>query len=78
MTLNNENPYQTTAKTSSSSPYLQFTILSYKYGIPYLPTYYKSFSPKFFFWKKYGWRIPYLPTVWTYVQNFVVFLEPSP
>ena len=45
----------------------------YKYGPPYLPTYQKSFCPNFFFWKKYGWRIPYLPTVWTYVQNFVVF-----
>ena len=30
MTLNNENPFQTTAKTSSSSPYLEFTIYFYK------------------------------------------------
>ena len=35
---------------------------------------------KLFFWKKYGSEIPYLPTVWTYVQNFVVFFssESSP
>ena len=37
----------------------------------YLPT--TKVSVQTFFWKKYGWRIPYLPTVWTYVQNFVVF-----
>ena len=60
MTLNNENPFQTTAKTFSSSPYLEFTILLYKYGLPYLPTYHKNL------WN-YGWRIPYLHTVWTYV-----------
>ena len=73
MTLNNENPFQTTAKRSSSSPYLEITILLYKYGLLYLPTYNKSLSPNFIFWKKFGWRIPYLPTVWTYVQNSVCF-----
>ena len=29
-----ENPFQTTAKTSSSSSYLEFTILLYKYDLP--------------------------------------------
>ena len=48
MTLNNENPFQTTAKTSSSSPYLEITILLYKYGLLYLPTYHKSLCPNFF------------------------------
>ena len=48
MTLNNENPFKTTAKTSSSSPHLEFTILLYKYGLPYLPTYHKKFSSNFF------------------------------
>ena len=43
----------------------------------YLPT--KKVFVQTFFWKKYGWRIPYLPTIWTYVQNFVVFfIGPSP
>merc|ERR1711867_361580 len=37
----------------------------------YLPT--THFFVLTFFWKKYGWRIPYLPTVWTNIQNFVVF-----
>ena len=64
MTLNNEYPFQTTAKISSLSPYLKFTILLYKYRLPYLPTYHKFFCPNFFFWKKYGWRIPYLHNVW--------------
>ena len=49
MTLNNENPFQTTAKTSSSSTYFEFTILLYKYGLPYLPTYHKLFCSYFFF-----------------------------
>ena len=48
---NNENPYQTTAKTSSSSPYLEITILLYKYVHPYLPTYHKKFLCKLFFGK---------------------------
>ena len=74
MTLNNVNPFKVTAKTFSSSPYLKFTILLYKYRLPYLPTYHKFFCPNFFFWKKFGSKIPYLPTVWTYVQSFVVFL----
>ena len=72
MTLNDENPFQTTAKTSSSSPYLEITKLLYKYGLPYLPTYHKSFVQTFF-WKKYRWRIPYQPTVCSYVRNLVVF-----
>merc|ERR1712240_229606 len=46
MTLNNENSFQTTTKTSS--PYLEFTILLYRYGLLYLPTYHQSFCPKFF------------------------------
>ena len=48
ITLNNENPFQTTVKTPSSSQYLEFTILLYKYGLPYLPTYHNIFCPKFF------------------------------
>ena len=50
MTLNNEYTFQTTAKTSSSSPYLEFIILLYKYGLPYLPM--KSLCPNFFFVEK--------------------------
>ena len=72
MTFYNENPIQTTAKTSWSSSYLEFTILLYKYGLPYLYTYHKSFGQTFF-WKKYGWRIPYLSTVWTYVRKGYIF-----
>ena len=63
--LINENPFQTTVKTSSSSPYLEFFPI-------YLPTT-KVFVQTFFL-KKYGSKIPYLPKVWTYVQSFVVFL----
>ena len=74
MTLNNENPLKTTAKTSSSSPYLEFTILLYKYELLYLPTYHNIFVQTFFL-EKYGWRIPFLPTVWIYVQSFVVFFR---
>ena len=48
MTFYNENPIQTTAKTSWSSSYLEFTILLYKYGLPYLYTYHKSFGQTFF------------------------------
>ena len=61
MTLDNENPFQTTAKTSSSSPYLEFTILlwtSLSTYLPHnffekvwledtLPTYSLDISPKF-------------------------------
>ena len=57
-----ENPYQTTAKTSSSSPYLEITILLCKYGHPYLPTYHKSFCPNFFFGKSMAGGYP------TYLQ----------
>ena len=79
MTLNNVNPFQITAKTSSSSPYLEFTIL-YKYGLPYLiylPTT-KVFVQTFFLEKV--WLEDTLPTtVWTYVRNFIIYvLEPSP
>ena len=38
ITLYKVNPFLIAAKTSSSSPYLEFTILLYKYGVPYLPT----------------------------------------
>ena len=62
MTLNNENPFQTTAKTSSSSPYLEITILLYKYGLLYLPTYHKSLCPNFFFGKSMAGGYP------TYLQ----------
>ena len=69
MTLNNENPFQTTAKTSSSSPYLEFTILLYKYGLPYLPYLPQNFLSKIFCLEK----------VWTCVQTFLVlFLGLSP
>ena len=57
MTFNNESPFQT---TSSSSPYLEFTILLYKYGLPYLPTYHKFFCPNFFLEKV--WLEETLPT----------------
>jgi len=67
MTLNDENPFQTTAKKSSSSPYLELTIFFMD----------KIFCPILFL-KSYGWRIPNLPTVWTYVRNFAVFLGLSP
>ena len=60
MSLNNDYPFQTTAKTSSSSPYLEFSILLYKYGLPYLPTYHKSFCLNFFFEKV--WLEDALPT----------------
>ena len=60
MTLNNENPFQTTAKRSSSSPYLEITILLYKYGLLYLPTYHKSLCPNFFLEKV--WLEDTLPT----------------
>ena len=72
MTLNNESPFQITAKTSLASPYLEFTILLYEYELLYLPTYHNIFVQTFFL-EKYGWRIPFLPKVWTYVQNFVGF-----
>ena len=62
MTSNIENPFQTTAKTSSSSQYLEFTILLYKYGLPYLPTYHKNFCPNFFFGKSMAGGYP------TYLQ----------
>ena len=61
ITINNENPFQTTAKISSSSPYLEITILSYKYGLPYLPTYHKSICPNFFYVEKV-WLEDTLPT----------------
>ena len=75
MTLNNDYPFQTTAKISSLSPYLKFTVLLYKYGLrTSLSTYLlQKILSKLYFWKKYGWRLPYLPIVWTYVQSFVVF-----
>ena len=51
------------------------TILLYnKYGHPYLTYLPQKILSKLFF----GSEIPYLPTIWTYVQNFVVFLECSP
>ena len=62
MTLNNEYPFQTTAKISSLSPYLKFTILLYKYRLPYLPTYQKIFCPNFFFGKSLAGGYP------TYLQ----------
>ena len=71
---NNENSFQTIAKTSLLSSYLGFTILSFKYEHPYLPTLPQKNLSKLFFWKKFGSKTPYLPTVWTYVQSFVVFL----
>ena len=73
MTSNNENPFQTIAKTPSSSLYLKFTILLCYYGFPHLPTLPQQILSKLFFLKKYGSIIPYLPMVWTYVQSFVVF-----
>ena len=45
----------------------------YKYGHPYLTYLPQIFLSKLFFQKKFGSKVPYLPTVWTYVQNFVVF-----
>ena len=42
----------------------------------YLPT--EKVFVQTFFWKNYCWRIPYLPTIWTYVQNFVVFFGAFP
>ena len=30
---------------------------------------------KLILWKNYGSEMPYLPTIWTYVQNFVVFFN---
>ena len=45
---NNKQPFQTTPKKSSSSSYLGFTIILYKYGVPDLPTYHKRFCPNFF------------------------------
>ena len=73
MTLNNENPFQTTAKTSSSSPYLEITILLYKYGLLYLPTYHKSLCPNFFLEKV--WLEDTLPTYSLDIcPKFVVFL----
>ena len=62
MTLNNENPFQTTAKTSSSSSYLEITVLLYKYGHTYLPTFHKIFCPKIFFGKSMAGGYP------TYLQ----------
>ena len=67
MTLNNENPFQTTAKTSSLSPNLEFTILFYLASLStYLP---QKFLSKPFFSQQ----------VWQedtqYVQKFV-FLNP--
>ena len=73
MTSNNKNPFQTTAKTSSSSLYVGFTILLCQYGFLHLPTLPQKILSKLFFGKKYGSSIPYLPTVWTYVKSFVVF-----
>ena len=55
----------------SRSPY-QYQ--KYKYGHPYLTYLPQFFLSKLFFQKKFGSKVPYLPTVWTYVQNFVVFL----
>ena len=79
MTLNNENPFQTTAKTSSSSPYLEITILLYKYGLLYLPTYHESLCPNFFFLEKV-WLEDTLPTysldICPKFRSF--FLGPSP
>ena len=78
MTLNNENPFRTTAKTFSSSPYLDSLYFYISMDFPiYLPTK-KNFAQTFFL-KKYCWRIPYLPTVWTHVRTFIVyFFGPSP
>ena len=45
----------------------------YKYGHPYLTYLPQKILSKLFFRKKFGSKVPYLPTVWTYVQNFVVF-----
>ena len=45
----------------------------YMYGHQYLTYLPQKFLSKLFFWKKYGLEIPYLPTIWTNVQNFVVF-----
>ena len=58
MSLNNDYPFQTTAKTSSSSPNLEFTLHLYKYGLPYLPTYLKSLCPNFFFGKSMAGGYP--------------------
>ena len=60
VTLDNEYPFQTTAKISSLSPYLKFTILLYKYRLPYLPTYHKFFVQTFFLEKV--WLEDTLPT----------------
>ena len=45
----------------------------YKYGHPYLTYLPQIFLSKLFFQKKFGSKVPYLPTVWTYVQNFIIF-----
>ena len=70
--------FETKAKISLPSSYLGLTILLYKYGHAYLTYLPQKFLSKLFFGKKYGWEIPYLPTIWTYVRNFVVFLECFP
>ena len=54
----------------SRAPY-QYQI--YKYGNPYLTYLPQIFLSKLFFRKSLASKVPYLPTVWTYVQNFVVF-----
>ena len=72
MTLDNENPFQTTAKTSSSSSYLGFTLPLYAYGLPYLPTYHKSFVQTFVL--EEVWIGNTLPTYSLDIcPNFVVF-----
>ena len=74
MTLHNENPFQTTAKTPSSSPYLEITIILYKYGLLYLPTYHKSLCPNFK--KKKVWLPTYSSETCPKLRSF--FLGPSP
>ena len=38
-------------KARINDDFITLTILLYKYGLPYLPTYHKSFCPNFFFGK---------------------------